>query len=203
MLLRILIALTLLASSVSENVQIHGWINEFHYRNFQDDWKQFIEIIGPIGQEAYDYLLVMYQGRDGSQFDEGISLSGETFVSEKNATGHEVGGDFGYIVHDFHHEHGNIRKGKVHGDGLALVFQGVCIQFICYGDHNIEVFTATTGPCSGQTCTNIGAHEGRANPIGHSLQMEGTGRHMEDFTWHPVPILWSPNAHNSLQTLLS
>lgn len=196
-MLRILAFLTLLVSSVSVGDDIPGWINEFHYRNYQDDWKQFIEIVGPSGKEAWEYLLVMYQGRNGSQFHDGISLSGQEF--EPSA----AGGDFGFIVHEFHHQHGNIRKGKRNGDGLALVFNGECIQFICYGDEDKETFTATTGPCYGKTCKNIGAHEPRSTPIGHSLQMEGKGRYMQNYTWHTTPIVWTPKNVNTGQEMLS
>ena len=45
----------------------NAWINEFHYRNYQEDVGTFVEIVGPCGEEAYEYEIVLYQGRDGTQ----------------------------------------------------------------------------------------------------------------------------------------
>lgn len=198
MFLQVLALLCLFVSTASQNPDFHGWINEFHYRNYQEDLKQFIEVIGPNGIEGWQYLLVMYQGRNGSQFHDGISLSGQFFIQETGVTG-----DHGFIYHEFHRQHGNIRKGKKNGDALALVYNGACVQFICYGDNDNETFTATTGPCYGETCTNIGVHEPRNNPYRYSVQMEGTGRYMRDFTWHPEPIVWTPGTINTNQTLIN
>jgi hypothetical protein len=191
MLLRLLTFLCLVVVAESE----HAWINEFHYRNYRQDRNLFIEIAGPAHHEAWRYLLIMYQGRDGIQFHDGISLSGLNFTDSFD-------GDIGFIAYHIP-SYGAIRNGKKHGDGIALVYNSVCVQFICYGEYNNETFTATTGPCKDQMCQNIGVHEARDNPAGNSLQMEGEGRLMNDFTWHNEPIPWTPGRSNTGQLLLS
>ena len=191
MLLRLL---TLLSLVVVAAADFHGWINEFHYRNSGPDTELFIEVVGPAGEEAYEYVLVMYQGRDGSQFDEAISLSGHKFDLG-------VEHDFGFIKHVFPDRRGVIRNGKSHGDAIALIYKDQCVQFLCYGNQNVETFTAWTGPCIGQTCHNIGVHETRFNPVGQSLQMIGQGRLMEDFTWLSETQEWSPGEVNTGQDL--
>ena len=199
MLLRLLTLLCLVVVAASD---FHGWINEFHYRNAGPDINLFIEVAGPSNLNAYEYLLVMYQGRDGSQFQHGISLSGEEFKLGAQHFTSGVEHDFGFIKFEF--PKGTFfRNGKKHGDAIALVYRSQCVQFLCYGDQNNETFTAWTGPCNGKTCHNIGVHEPKYNPVGQSLQMVGQGRFMENFTWHNEPRPWSPgevNAGQDLQT---
>lgn len=156
-----------------------------------------MEIIGPEGEEAWEYLLVRYQGRDGTQFHDGISLSGQ-FFSLNPING------YGFIYYKFlAQQGGNLRNGKRNGDALALVYNGQCIQFICYGEHDNETFVASTGPCINQTCMNIGVHEDRKQPVGLSLQLVGRGRYMENFTWHNETLPWTPGRVNQGQELMS
>jgi uncharacterized protein len=95
---------------------IQGWINEFHYRNYKKDQNLFLEIVGPVGKEAWEYLIVLYQGRDGSQFNEALSLSGFSFSSG-------IEGDFGFIKYSLPNKKGAIRNGKVGSDGIALTMK--------------------------------------------------------------------------------
>lgn len=172
-----------------------AWINEFHYRNYQQDVDLFIEVIGPANQEAWRYQLLMYQGRDGTQFHEGISLSGR-FFSEG------ITKDFGFIKISLPN-HGAIRKGKMNGDALALVKDSECIQFISYGDLNSETFSGTTGACFGIQSTNIGVNEPFNMSAGYSLQLHGTGRFHQNFTWWETPVPATPSEVNLGQTLLT
>jgi hypothetical protein len=187
----------LLCLIVNAKSDIQGWVNEFHYRNYKNDQNLFLEIVGPVGKEAWEYLVVLYQGRDGSQFNQALSLSGYSFNSG-------VVGDFGFIKYSLPNRKGSIRNGKVGSDGIALVYKEECIQFLCYGEDDESVFTAWSGPCYGKTCQNIGVHELSYNPLGKSIQMIGTGRFMENFTWSKTTLDWTPggvNVGQKLQTM--
>lgn len=190
-MLRLVVILSLIVASTY--AEITAWINEFHYRNVGEDKDVFLEIAGPASEEGWRYMLVMYQGRNGTQFHEGLSLSGHWFNEGIN-------GDFGFFSLDLP-SRGAIRKGKNGGDAIALVKDSECVQFFSYGDNNDETFTAYTGPCYGATSVNIGAHEPRNTPLGYSLQMHGTGRYMSNFTWYESPMAATKNAVNVGQTL--
>lgn len=192
MSLRLIVLLCLIVVATSD---FRAWINEFHYRNYKDDQNLFVEVVGPAGVEAWQYLLVLYQGRNGSQFKDAFSLSGNWFNEG-------VVGDFGFIKYDFEPK-GSIRNGKQGGDGVALIHNGECVQFLCYNDHDAGTFTAWTGPCEGIACTNVGVHEARDNPVGKSIQMVGSGRYMQNFTWHDQVMDWTPGQINNGQFLLT
>ena len=134
----------------------NAWINEFHYRNYQEDVGTFVEIVGPCGEEAYEYEIVLYQGRDGTQVkvrfvETSVALTYyyrlliQTFYPRrkswdglheaKSLTGHYFSGqdegvDNGhcYLVIDI--PSNDIRNGKRVSDGIALTRNNVCIQFI-------------------------------------------------------------------------
>lgn len=192
MSLRLIVLLCLIVVATSD---FHGWINEFHYRNYKEDENLFVEVVGPAGDEAWEYLLILYQGRNGSQFKQAFSLSGNWFTQG-------VVGDYGFIKYDLD-ARGSIRNGKRGGDGVALIYNGECVQFLCYNDNDVGVFTAWTGPCEGKACTNVGVHEARDNPVGKSIQMVGSGRFMENFTWHNEVMDWTPGQLNNGQFLLT
>jgi hypothetical protein len=175
----------------------HGWINEIHYRYREEnqDGDFFVEVVGPAGEEAWKYLLVFYQGRNGTQFKEGRSLSGYVFSSG-------IVGDFGFITYDLGGK-GAIRKGKMGADGIALVHEGECVQFLCYSNDDDAIFTAWTGPCAGKSCENIGVHETREDTPGTSIQMIGSGRYMENFTWNDEVEVMTPGESNHGQSLLT
>jgi uncharacterized protein len=64
-------------------------------------------------------------------------------------------------------------------EGIALVTSSnVVVQFISYEG----TFAATNGPASGLTSVNIGVIESNG-PVGHSLQLTGTGCGYTTFTW--------------------
>lgn len=151
----------------------------------------FIEVAGPKFQEAWEYFIVMYQGRDGLQFKDAGSLSGYTFEDGGSA-------EHGFINYPIEHP-GDIRNGKHGGDALALVYRFDCIQFLCYGDNDTETFTAQSGPCLGHTCVNIGVHEGHHNSWTHSLQMIGKGNQVANFTWAPTTLPKTPGYKNEQQ----
>ena len=167
----------------------NAWINEFHYRNKYEDVGTFIEIVGPCGEEAYEYEVVLYQGRDGQQvgswdgLHEAKSLTGHYF----NGQDESVDSGHCYLVIDID---GNaIRNGKKVADGIALTRNNVCIQFISYGSESgTAEFEGTSGPCKGFLSQDIGTFEPRMTPEGFSLQLQGTGHMYEDFVWNPTPL---------------
>ena len=76
-----------------------------------------------------------------------------------------------------------LRAGIQNGapDGMALVDpSNDVVQFLSYNG----TFTASDGPANGMTSTDIGVAEGGSTPVGHSLQLSGTGLVYEDFTWN-------------------
>ena len=189
----VLTALVLLCHQVET---FDAWINEFHHRNYQQDVNVFVEVVGPAGEEAWRYQIIMYQGRDGAQFSEAIGLSGHYFSKDSQGDS-----DFGFLTIELPSRH-HMRHGKYGGDGLALVRDSQCSQFISYGDHN-EVFVATTGPCTGIQSTSIGVQEPFDLEPGFSLQLHGAGRYRQNFTWWWTPMVATPGAVNKGQTLQS
>jgi hypothetical protein len=65
-------------------------------------------------------------------------------------------------------------------DGFALVDNNNnVVQFISYEG----TVTATNGPASGMISTDVGVQETSSTPIGHSLQLAGSGCSYGDFSW--------------------
>ncbi|MEO0557815.1 MAG: T9SS type A sorting domain-containing protein, partial [Bacteroidota bacterium] len=79
-------------------------------------------------------------------------------------------------------------------DGIALVSpSGDVVEFVSYEG----TVTASSGPASGQTSEDIGVAETSSTPVGHSLQLAGTGT---AFTWM-APGTATPGQPNTGQTL--
>ncbi len=160
----------------------NAWINEFHYDNTGADTGEFIEVVL---QDAgsftlSDFTVTRYDGdaltSDGSHnlstFTEGVTVGGFTVYSRAIS---------------------GIENGK---EGIALDFQGVLLEFLCYEG----TFTASGGPADGVTCTDVGVSESGSTPVGTSLQRTGTGATGSDFVW-VGPQAESPGDVNSGQTL--
>jgi len=60
--------------------------------------------------------------------------------------------------------------------------------------------TATSGPASGMTSTQIPTGQDDTTPVGQSLQRQGTGRAPASFTWS-TPQAMTQGAVNTGQTL--
>ncbi len=148
------------------------WINEIHYDNVSTDTGEFFEVAGPAGMSLAGWTLVGYNGNGGAVYNT-INLTG-SLPDQQN----------GYGTLSFN------MLGMQNGspDGLALVDDGgVVIEFISYEG----VVNATTGIASGTTSTDVGVSETASTPIGHSLQLAGTGSTSWDFVWQ------GPQAHTS------
>ncbi len=158
------------------------FINELHYDNTGADADEAVEIAGPAGTDLSGWSVVLYNGNGGADYDT-INLAG-TIPDE--------GAGFGTL--NF------LRAGIQNGspDGLALVDGGNnVIQFLSYeGD-----FTATSGPANGMMSTDIGVSEDGSEPLGQSLQLQGTGGVYEDFTW-AGPIGHTRGTTNTGQTFV-
>jgi predicted extracellular nuclease/endonuclease I len=140
------------------------FINEFHYDNASGDTGEAIEIAGSAGTDLSGVNLVLYNGSNGTVYNT-ISLSG---VLQNQQNG------FGTASFDI----SGIQNGGP--DGIALVDAADnIIQFLSY-EGTLE---ATNGPAVGMTSEDVGVSEPGSTPIGHSLQLSGTGSRYEDFVW--------------------
>jgi len=132
-------------------------ISEFHYDNAGTDAGEAIEIEGPAGADLSGFSLVLYNGDGGAVY-------GTTALSGVLPASCDTRGVF--VVN---YPSNGIQNGP---DGIALVDgAGGVVEFLSYEG----VFTATGGPATGLTSTNIGAEESTSSPIGMSLQRGSAG----------------------------
>lgn len=164
------------------------WINEFHYENASTDVDEFIEIAGPAGLDLSEYTIELYNGQNGNIYDS-VILSG---ILPNQSNG------IGFAVINF--PTNGIQNGAP--DGIALVNNGIVLQFISYEG----AFTAGPGgplgpgAANGMTSVDIEVKEQSYTPIGQSLQIKGTGVQYNDFTW-TLPSTASPGNINTGQTI--
>ena len=133
------------------------FISEIHYDNASTDTGEAIEISGDVNIDLSGWSLALYNGSNGTVYNT-INLSG--FLSPSN----NCGTDGGTFVANF--PSNGLQNGSP--DGIALIDAlGNVVQFISYEGN----LSATNGPASGQTSTDIGVSENSSTPIGHSLQL--------------------------------
>lgn len=163
------IFLIFLLSSLAVSAQ-NAWLNEIHYDNSGTDMDEFVEIaLENAGSYTLsDFAVILYNGYNGLQYD---TKSLDLFTQGNTVEGIT----FFYLVYG---ENG-IQNGEE--DGLALSYQGTVVsgQFLSWEG----VLTASDGPAAGMTSVDIGVSESSATPVGHSLQLGGTGNHYNAFTW--------------------
>lgn len=155
------------------------FINEIHYDNASTDQNEGIEIAGPAGTDFSGWDIVLYNGNGGALYNT-VNLSG-VIPDQQNG--------FGTIFFAI----SGIQNGAP--DGVALVHSSTVVQFLSYEGS----FTATDGPANEMTSTDIGVSESGSTPVGHSLQLIGTGSVYEDFVWSG-PIANTYDAVNTGQT---
>ncbi|HEX6247584.1 MAG TPA: ExeM/NucH family extracellular endonuclease [Nocardioidaceae bacterium] len=142
------------------------FVNEIHYDNEGTDAGEALEVAAPAGTTLDGWQVVLYNGSGGASYDT-RTLSG-TVADQQGGYG---------TVHLTYPVNG-IQNGSP--DGVALVTpSGEVAQFLSYEG----TFAATNGPAAGMTSTSIGVAEGGGTPVGHSLQLTGTGQAYGDFTW--------------------
>jgi VCBS repeat-containing protein len=158
------------------------WINEFHYDNAGTDANEFIEVAGLAGTNLTGWSLVLYNGNGGASYST-LSLSG-ALADSTNGFG------FAKVLAP------GIQNGSP--DGIALVDNfGRVVQFLSYEG----AMTATNGPASGLTSTDVGVEQSSA-AIGFTLQLQGTGSSYADFTW-AANVANTEGAVNAGQSFLS
>ena len=160
---------------------IGAWINEIHYDNSGTDTGEFVEIAGAAGTSLTGWSIVAYNGNGGGPYLT-FALSG-TIPSQQNGMGTRAFSIPG------------LQNGSP--DGIALVnAAGVVLEFLSYEG----ALTATSGPASGMSATQIPTIQDDTTPVGQSLQRQGTGRAPGAFTWS-APRAMTLGAVNTGQTL--
>lgn len=177
------LALSLIAAALATpaSAQVF-WINEFHYDNDGGDIGEFVEVVGPssFAGDLSTIALTLYNGNGGvpyggsphtlDTFTPGASANGFTFYSKN-------------IV--------SIQNGPPNGaDGLSLSQGTTVFQFLSYEG----TLTATAGPASGLTSTDIGVSQADGTPgtqpgdtpVGTSLGLTGSGSGYANFTWSVI-----------------
>ena len=142
------------------------FINEIHYDNAGTDAGEAVEIAGPAGTDLSGWSLVLYNGNGGAVYNT-TALSGT--IPDLQA---------GYGTLFVTYPANGLQNGSP--DGLALVDSAsAMVQFLSYEGS----FLATDGPAIGMTSVDIGVSEPGDTPVGHSLQLTGTGTGYADFSW--------------------
>ncbi|MFQ5587010.1 MAG: endonuclease, partial [Thermodesulfobacteriota bacterium] len=149
-------------------VSLHAtpiFINEIHYDNAGGDTGEGVEIAGPAGSNMGGWSIVLYNGSGGVVY--------KTAARAGIITDQENGfGTLSFLI-------GGIQNATAGlPDGIALVDNGSnVIQFLSYEG----AFAAAGGPAAGMTSVDIGVEESNTTtPIGHSLQLTGSGSEYED-----------------------
>jgi len=157
------------------------FINEIHYDNAGTDIGEGVEVAGIAGTALGDWSLWFYNGNDGKAYDS-LALNG---ILPDRMNG------FGTLAFGF----GGLQNGPA--DGIALVHGAEVVQFLsCEGS-----LGAADGPAAGLVAVDIGIAETSATVVGDSLQLTGSGRRYEDFTW--VATANTFGGVNSGQTFLA
>lgn len=136
-------------------------ISEIHYDNTGTDADERIEISGPAGTSVEGWKVYLYNGSGGVVYESPAPTKTLTGVIPATCDTR------GVIVLDY--PINGIQNGAP--DGIALVdASGHVVEFLSYEGS----FTATNGPASGLTSTDIGASQGGSEPLGSSLQRSGS-----------------------------
>ncbi|MBU2061647.1 MAG: fibronectin type III domain-containing protein, partial [Bacteroidetes bacterium] len=158
-------AITVTTSKGATTATTAVFINEIHYDNAGTDLDEGVEIAGPAGTDITNWKIIPYNGSGGASYTPIGLLSG---VIPDQANGY---GTVSVAI-------AGLQNGAP--DGIALVDNNDnVVQFLSYEGS----FTATNGPASGMTSTDIGVSETSTATIGTSLQLIGKGTKYTDFTW--------------------
>ncbi|WDD96707.1 endonuclease [Thalassomonas actiniarum] len=154
------------------------WINEIHYDNSGGDVNEFVELAGSANTDLSGWSLVGYNGNGGGVYKT-ENLTG-TLTNQQGGMG-----TLSFAI-------SGLQNGSA--DGLALVnAAGEVIQFLSYEGS----LTASSGPASGMTSTDIGVAETSSTPAGYSLQLVGSGQAYGDFSWASASAETAGNVNNS------
>ncbi|SFT71969.1 hypothetical protein SAMN05660657_02597 [Geodermatophilus amargosae] len=126
------------------------FISEIHYDNAGADADEFVEVHLPAGTTSAGLSVVLYNGSGGAAYAT-LPLPAVTAPADAPAVVTVSGPAAG------------IQNGSP--DGVALVRGAEVLEFLSYEG----VLTATGGPASGLTATDIGVSEAGTEPAGQSL----------------------------------
>ena len=175
------------------------FINEIHYDNSGTKAGEGVEVAGPAGTDLSCYQIRLYNGADGTQYNN-IGLSG---IIPDLGMGPGYGVLWFSIV--------GIQNGSPDGIVLYNSCSSQVVQFLSYEG----TFTANNGPAVGLTSTDIGVEEDNPVPVaGLSLQLidplatdcnstpMSAGFCPSDFVWFgPIGSTATPGAVNCVQIL--
>ncbi len=159
------------------------WINELHYDNANADVGEFIEIAGEAGADLSEFTLLLYTGNTGTVYST-VPLAG-ILANTTNGYG------FSVVNPPVAFQNGA-------PDGLALVWSGVLAQFLSYEGS----FAGAAGAAAGVVSLDIGVAETTTTPVGHSLQLGGSGSYYQDFSWN-APAQSTPGEANQGQSFIA
>lgn len=170
------------------------FINEIHYDNTGTDSGEAIEIAGPAGTDLSGWRIVRYNGFDPAAATVYSSPAATEILSGSIP---DLGGT-GYGVIVINCPSNGLQNGA--NDGIALVnAANQVVQFLSYEGP----ITAAGGPAAGLTSTDIGASQSGTEPVGSSIQLQGSGGSYQDFSWVETEGSNSFGAINAGQTLVS
>ncbi len=163
----LIVALAALVAGIPDTAQSAVFINEFHYDdNGSTDSGESVEVVATAGEDLSGYRVVLYNGSNGSSYDDDVLSAGTTVSCGASVQ-----------IASISYPANGLQNGAP--DGIALVGPAdAVVQFLSYEGS----FTATNGPANGLTSEDIGVAESAA-PVGTSLQLIGNGSVYADFTW--------------------
>ncbi len=160
----------------------HAWINEFHYDNSGTDQNEMVEIAGPVGLDLSGWRVIAYNG-NGGRFYDTLALAGTITATT---------GCIGTVAFPLT----NLQNGP--SDAIALVdSEDRVIQFLSYEG----TMTAVDGVAKGLRSKDVGVSESSSTPVGHSLQLGGSGMIGVNFTWN-APAANTRGSRNTKQTFV-
>ena len=159
-----------------------AWVNEFHYDNSGSDLNEFVEIVLLDGTDLANVTLSLYNGSNGTVY---ASYTGAELTAGETGAGYAI-----YFI-----AHAGIQNGSP--DGLCLDISGSVSDFVSYEGS----LTATEGPASGLTSTDVGVSEDSGTNDASSLGLIGTGSAPGDFMWTALLDVASSGASNDGQII--
>jgi endonuclease I len=148
------------------------FINEFHYDDATSsgDVGERIEVVATAGETLSNYRIYLYNGSTPS--------SATTYDNDLVPAGSVVTCGGSVRIATLSYPTNGIQNGS--NDGFALVDgSGTVVQFLSYEGG----ITASNGPASGKTSTNLPVSESGSAAAGTSLQLSGNGSAYSQFTW--------------------
>jgi predicted extracellular nuclease len=138
------------AATASAAAPTAPFISEIHYDNTGTDAGEFVEVQLPPGTSSAGLSIVLYNGGNGAVYDTDV-------LAEITAPA----GAPAVAVIDY--PANGIQNGSP--DGVALVRGTEVLEFLSYEG----AMTATAGPATGLTSTDLGVSEAGTEPTGQSL----------------------------------